>query len=94
MLVHPNSLSNAEYEMFLWYCKEFFIASNKLWRKNYKGEHKLVISQDKHIFILVSVHNKTGHHSYFATKELIMLRYWWPYMNNNIMWFVKTCWIC
>ena len=43
-LVCPNSLSDTEYETFLWYCTEFFIASDKLWCKNYKGEHKLVIS--------------------------------------------------
>ncbi|ETW77116.1 hypothetical protein HETIRDRAFT_105686 [Heterobasidion irregulare TC 32-1] len=36
-LVRPPSLSNSEYATFLQYCTEFFIAANKLWRKDSHG---------------------------------------------------------
>ena len=76
------------------YCTEFFIDSQRLWYKDCKGEHKLVIAQDCHMFILASAHDDTGHHGYFVTHAHISLCYWWPFMGNDIAWFVKTCHIC
>jgi len=93
-LLRPESMSDGEYETFLRYCTKFFISANRLWRKDHKGEHKLVVSQDRCLFILTSAHGNTGHHSFFATNALITLRYWWPFMGNDIAWFVKTCQIC
>ena len=87
-------MSDGEYETFLRYCTEFFISADRLWRKDHKGEHKLVVSQDRRLFILTSAHDDTGHHGFFATNALITLRYWWPFMGNDIAWFVKTCQIC
>jgi len=93
-LLRPESMSDGEYETFLRYCTEFFISADRLWRKDHKGEHKLVVSQDRRLFILTSAHDDTGHHGFFATNALITLRYWWPFMGNDIAWFVKTCQIC
>jgi len=90
-LLQPESMSDGEYKMFLCYCTEFFKSADRLWRKDHKGEHKLVVSQ---VFILTSAHGDTGHHSFFAMNALITLRYWGPFMGNNIAWFVKTCQIC
>lgn len=46
------------------------------------------------MFILASAHDDVGHHGYFATNAHISLRYWWPFMGNDIAWFVKTCHLC
>jgi len=93
-LQRPADMTDAEYEAFLRYCTEFFVDSDRLWHKDRKGEHRLVVSQDHCMFILASAHDDMGHHSYFATHAHIALRYWWPFMGNDIAWFVKTCHIC
>jgi hypothetical protein len=93
-LIKPDKISDSEYETFLRYGTEFFVASDQLWRKDRKGEHKLVIPPDRRLFVIASAHDDTGHHGYFATFSLISLRYWWPFMGNDIAWFVKTCDIC
>jgi hypothetical protein len=93
-LRRPEGMENVEYAKFMRYCTEFFIASDKLWRKDHRGEHKLVVAQSRRIFILNSAHNDVGHHGYFATNALISQRYWWPFMGNDIAWFVKTCRLC
>ncbi len=93
-LHRPPDMTDAKYESFLRYCTEFFIDSDRLWRKDRKGEHKLVVAQDRRLFILSSAHDDAGHHGYFATHAHIALRYWWPFMGNDINWFVKTCHIC
>ena len=93
-LQRPPNMTDAEYEAFLHYCTEFFVDKDRLWRKDRKGEHKLVVSQERRTFILTTAHDDTGHHGYFATHAHITLRYWWPFMGNDIAWFVKTCHIC
>jgi hypothetical protein len=87
----PANMMDPKYETFLRYCTEFFIDGVCLWRK---GEHKLVITQDRRLFIMSSAHNNAGHHSYFATHAHIALCYWWPFIGNNIAWYIKTCHIC
>lgn len=93
-LKRPDAMSDADYESFLRYCTEFFVSSDRLWRKDSKGEHKLVIPPSRRMFIITSAHSDVGHHGYFATHALIAVRYWWPYMGHDIGWFVKTCHIC
>ena len=93
-LERPQGITDKEYKSFLHYCTEFFVDNGRLWRKDRKGEHKLVVSQDRHIFIITSAHDDVGHHGYFATHAHIILRYWWPFMGNDIAWFIKTCHLC
>ena len=93
-LRRPEGMEDVEYGKFMRYCTEFFIASDKLWRKDHRGEHKLVVAQSRQIFILNLAHNDVGHHGYFTTNALISQRYWWPFMGNDIAWFVKTCQLC
>jgi hypothetical protein len=87
-------MSDTEYASFLKYCTEFFIDTAQLWKKDCKGEHKLVIPQDRRMFIMTTAHDDTGHHGHYATHALIALRYWWPFMGNDIAWLIKTCNIC
>jgi len=93
-LQRPANMTDAKYESFLRYCTEFFIDVDRLWRKDRKGKHKLVVTQDRRLYILSAAHNDAGHHSHFATHAHIALRYWWPFMGNDINWFVHTCHIC
>jgi hypothetical protein len=93
-LGRPSDLSDTEYETFLHYCIKFFVSDDWLWRKDHKGEHKLVVPLARRLFIMASAHDDMGHHGFYATNALITLKYWWPFMGNDITWFVKTCQIC
>jgi len=93
-LKRPDGFSDAEYELFVKYCVEFFVAQGKLWKKNYKGEHKLVVPQERRLFLLTMAHDDIGHRGFYATHALVSQRYWWPQMSNDIAWFVKTCEMC
>jgi hypothetical protein len=42
-LQRPPDMSDSEYTTFIRYCTEFFIHSERLWRKNSQGEHKIVV---------------------------------------------------
>ncbi|ETW85592.1 hypothetical protein HETIRDRAFT_100769 [Heterobasidion irregulare TC 32-1] len=71
-LTCPSGLSNAEYTTFLRYCTEFFLASDKLWKKDVQGRHKLITLPTHHISILALAHNDVAHKGFFATCILII----------------------
>lgn len=93
-LKRPENMPDSEYKKFLRYCTEFFIKSDKFWRKDAHGHHKIVVPQPRRLFIISSAHNDVGHHGFYATHALIIERYWWPYLAFDVSWFVRTCHIC
>jgi hypothetical protein len=93
-LKRPDNMSDSEYKAFMRYCTEFFIASDKLWRKSPNGQHKIVIAQERRLFLISAAHDDVGHHGHFATHALLSERYWWPNMSQDIAWFIQTCHLC
>jgi hypothetical protein len=93
-LRRPADITNEAYKTFMQYCTEFFVAHDKLWRKDSKGQHKLVIAKDRHLFLMTAAHNDVGHHGFYATHALLSERYWWPHMSQDISWFIVTCHVC
>jgi hypothetical protein len=89
-----DNMSDAEYSTFVKYCTEFFIADDKLWRKDPQGAHKLVMDIDRRVEVMIGCHDDVGHKGFFATRSHIALRFWWPQMPSDISWFVRTCHIC
>jgi Integrase zinc binding domain len=83
-----------QYTRFLRYCAEFFVASNKLWRKNAQGHHKLVLFPELCLSTLRSAHDNLGHKGFYATRVLITERFWWPQLSRDVIWFVCTCHLC
>ena len=89
-------LPDAEYKAFMRYCTEFFVTEDddRLWRKDRKGNHKVVVPKERRMFLLVSAHDDIGHHGVYATNALLSERYWWPAMVLDVTWFVRTCHLC
>ncbi|KAF8801947.1 hypothetical protein BYT27DRAFT_6781660, partial [Phlegmacium glaucopus] len=79
-LERPPDISDSEYKSFMRYCTEFFIAgeTDRLWRKDPKGAHKIVIPLDRRLFLISAAHNDVGHHGFYATNALLSEQYWWP----------------
>ena len=93
-LERPPNMKDSEFKTFMRYCVEFFVTDGRLWRKDKKGHHKLVVSMDRRLFLLSSAHDDVGHHGFYATNALLTERYWWPGMAQDIAWFVLTCHLC
>ena len=90
-----DALTDSEYKSLLRYSMEFFVSDdNRLWKKDGKGNHKVVVSEDRRLFLIYSAHNDVGHHGFYATNALLAERYWWPQMSHDISWFVRTCHLC
>ena len=91
-LRRPDGVSDAEYETFLRYCTEFFVSADRLWRKDRKGEHKLVVSQDRRIFIMTTAPAAAcswiEQHLSVRPSVSNMVRTWFEHGSNMVRtWF-------
>ena len=93
-LERPGDMTDAQYKTFMCYCTEFVVISGMLWHKDSKGQHKKIIPQAHRLFLMTIAHNYVGHHGVYATTALLTEQYWWPYMTQDIAWFILTCHIC
>ena len=93
-LHRPDNMTSTQYKTFMRYCTEFVVLDKQLWRKDPRGQHKKVVPQARRLFLITIAHNDVGHHGVYATSALLTERYWWPYMSQDIAWFVLTCHIC
>ena len=93
-LRQPDDMNDAAYKTFMRYCTEFAVISGKLWCKDPKGQHKKVVPQVCHLFLITTTHDDVGHHGVYATTTLLTEQYWWPCRVQDIAWFILTCHIC
>ena len=93
-LTQPSDLLDTEYTTFPQYCTEFFLTSDKLWKKDIQGQHKLVVLPGYCIAILTAAHNNVAHKGFFTTHILIMEWFWWLLIRQDIAWFICSCHFC
>ena len=93
-LARPPGLTDAAYTAFIKYCTQFFVDGDRLWKKDPKGAHKLVVFAPKRLAILRQAHDDVGHRGRFATQQLIAERFWWPFLREDVAWYVRTCHLC
>src|SRR5262249_8354786 len=55
---------------------------------------QLVVEKDNRVTVMKEFHDNIGHRGAYATNRLIAQRFWWPEMEADITWFVKTCHLC
>jgi len=89
-----EGMSERDYAAFVKYATRFFIVRGKIWKRDRRGEHKLVVEEKARICVMNQIHHKLGHKRFFATRTAIQLRFWWPHIQADIAWFVRTCDIC
>ncbi len=67
----------------------------KLYRKSASGGNPtLVLAKEHRMRIMKTCHDKLGHRGGYATTKLIAQRFWWPEMEGDVVWYVKTCHLC
>ena len=93
-LQRPLDMSDDAYAKFIRYSTHFFKDGNRLWCKDSEGAHKLVVDPEDRLRIIRTAHDDIGHKGFYATRTLIMERFWWPHMQYDISWFVRTCHHC
>jgi len=73
---------------------DFFILDNKLWRRRPNGCHQLVPPDYKRLRIITEAHDSLGHKGIFVIRSRLLNRFWWPMLDQDVKWFVRTCHQC
>jgi hypothetical protein len=90
----PVNLSQKQRGTFLRQASRFFIKEGKLCRKIDSGRHQLVVTVGDRLKILQRTHDNLGHKGIYATRRTIADRFWWPSLDKDVAWFIKTCHQC
>ena len=96
-LVDPTQregMNTKELKVLIRKASGFFVVDGRLWKKDPRMRHKLVVEEGKRLGILRQVHDELGHKGIFTTRTRILERFWWPYFDDDVRWYLKTCHEC
>jgi hypothetical protein len=95
-LKRPTGVENEpEYKRFTRIAFRFFSGSNgKLYRRGVDSMHTLVVPKEHRMYMMRAAHDALGHRGVYATKSLLEARFWWPDLEGDVRWYVKTCRLC
>ena len=85
----------AEIKKFKRWASKFFLDKRgRLYRRGAGSMHKLVVEKEHRMYMLKSAHDSLGHRGIYSTAELLKQRFWWPDIERDVVWYIKTCHLC
>jgi Integrase zinc binding domain len=91
----PRNMTDGQYQNFIRTAKRFFLDKDgRLYRRSLDDKHKLFVEKNRRNKMMRAGHDGLGHRGFYATKSLLVERFWWPEMERDIQWYVKSCHIC
>ena len=94
-LARIPGLDDREHRNLVRSATHFFVTKeDRLYKKGVDGAHKLVVDRSQRMYLMKASHDSLGHRGFFATKNLVGERFWWPEMERDISWYCRTCDIC
>jgi hypothetical protein len=57
-------------------------------------KHKIVVLKEKRYELLKEDHDILGHKKIYAVQMQLLERFWWPFLDQDVKWFVQTCHQC
>ena len=92
--VFPPEMEYREQRQLIRSARRFMARDGELWRKKGNGQHQKVPRNDRRLRLLRIAHDQMGHRGVFATLARLQDRFWWPKMEEDVKWFVRTCHEC
>jgi len=91
----PEKLTEKVKQQFLQHASRFFLKEGKMWRQEHQGQHQQVIEgHEKRYQLLTKAHDQLDHKGFYATRQTLNNRFWWPTLNADIQWIISTCHQC
>ena len=73
---------------------DYFIVGSKLFHKSRNGSAQLVPEPPDCLPLIQYTHDKLGHKGVFTMTRNLLLCFWWPHLNEDIYWYIRTCHEC
>ena len=94
---YVSGMSFKERHKFLKNAKKFFLdKKGRLYHKKYDNldRPQLVVDREDRMYMLHCAHDNLGHKGAFATQAFIEEQFWWPDLQRDVQWYVKSCKAC
>lgn len=92
--IQPDGQSDADFTAFVKYASNFFLKGGRLWRKRSDGRHQLVPASSKRLGLIKQIHDNLGHKGVYSVRIRALDHFWWPSLELDIKWYIKTCHEC
>ena len=53
-----------------------------------------MVVEENRMRLLKLCHDDMGHRGAYATGKLLQQRFWWPGIEEDVIWYVRTCHLC
>src|SRR5258708_4915372 len=93
-VTRPPGLDDTAYRQFLRQASDYFLIGDNLFRKARGGQCLSVPHPSRCFWLVQYAHDNLGHKGVFATTRNLLLRFWWPYLNEDVHWYIRTCHEC
>jgi transposase InsO family protein len=90
----PATISKEERAKLLKEAAGYFVLDGRLYRRDRRGRHQRVVPYEDRSALLKQAHDELGHRGFLPVRKLLMDRFWWPGIAEDIRWFLKTCFQC
>lgn len=65
---HPPDITDEAFKRFIRFAAGFFIRDNRLWKKDQRMKHKLVVPEDRRYELIRQAHDEMGHKGIFTVR--------------------------
>ena len=93
-LKRPPDFDDETYRHLIRQAMGYYTLDGKLFRKTKDGAAQLVPDVSKRLSIIQYAHDHLGHKGVYATSRNILVRFWWPLLNDDVRWYIRTCHEC
>ena len=90
----PPNLDDSARLRFLRKTRRFTLRDGRLWRQQVQGRDQLYITPPQRLSIIRDAHDNLGHKGFYSTRRLLLDRFWWPSLEQNVKWYVDSCHQC
>jgi hypothetical protein len=87
----PN---DKDFKKFVRSATKFFVNKGQIWRKDRHGKHKLVIPSKRRLGLIRQAHDDLGHKGIFTVRNRLLEHFWWPNLDEDVKWYIRTCHEC
>ena len=91
---NDESKTEIQWRRFIRKVSDYFVRDEQLWKKDRQGRHKIVIPEDKRLNLIMQAHDELGHKGFFTVRLRLLDRFWWPRLEQDVKWYIRTCHEC
>jgi hypothetical protein len=90
----PVEMDDKDYSKIVKKSRKFYYREGALWKRQINGYHQKVVPYPDRLELLIHAHDRLGHKGQEAISQILVDRFWWPTLYDDVKTYLKTCHQC